>query len=128
MRGIQVKYLLFTSPAHHQLSAVAFSVQHFFWGGVESYQLIDSLAVSLLQNIESSFSLVLYLYLNCCCLDAVFSSCIDPPFELTGNKKYPCRSDTTKSEPVVFAAPTLQADQPLLTDVKGVTNCALLLI
>ncbi len=38
------------------------------------------------------------------------------------------RSDTTKSESVVLAPPTLWARQPLLTDVKRVTNCTLPLI
>ncbi len=49
-------------------------------------------------------------------------------FPRSGNEKCLRRSDTAKSESVALAAPTLWVDQPLLTDVKGVTNCALLLI
>ncbi len=68
------------------------------------------------------FSLDLFLYLNCCRLDAVFSSCVDPPLWLKGNEKYLHQSDTTESEPVALAPPTPWEDQPMPIDVKGVTN------
>ncbi len=41
---------------------------------------------------------------------------------------YQRQSDTTKSEPVALALSSLWTDQPLLTNEKGATNCALLLI